>query len=123
MANCEGDRVAKYAGENLHQIVKKQEAFAKEDYVKALQDGFIATDTALLDGVFLFITYHVLTHQTGLTRTSHPAVPLPPSLSPRKIFFTWYVFLRKWVLNSGKCRRFTDSAWSERTCHSVIKRS
>jgi protein phosphatase PTC2/3 len=52
MADFKGDRVAKYAGENVHEIVKKQEAFAKEDYVKALQDGFIATDTALLEGAF-----------------------------------------------------------------------
>ena len=52
MTNFKGDRVAKYAGENVHQIVRKQEAFAKEDYVQALQDGFIATDTALLEGVF-----------------------------------------------------------------------
>jgi len=48
-----GDRVAKYAGENVHQIVRKQAAFEKGDYVKALQDGFVATDTALMDGIFL----------------------------------------------------------------------
>ena len=77
VTDCEGDRVAKYAGENVHQIVKKQEAFAKEDYVKALQDGFIATDTALQEGVFLLIAYRILTHQTGSTRTSHPVVQLP----------------------------------------------
>jgi hypothetical protein len=50
-----GDRVAKYAGENVHQIVRKQPAFEKGDYVKALQDGFIATDSALMDGIF-FLT-------------------------------------------------------------------
>lgn len=92
MTDGEGDRVAKYAGENLHQIVKKQEAFAKEDYVKALQDGFIATDTALLEGVFLKVAYHLLTHQTDFTRTSHPVVPLPLLLSLRRMCFTWYVF-------------------------------
>jgi hypothetical protein len=45
-----GDRVAKYAGEHVHEIVRKQESFEKEDYVKALQDGFVGTDTALLEG-------------------------------------------------------------------------
>ena len=45
-----GDRVAKYAGEHVHQIVKKQQAFSKEEYAEALQDGFIATNTALLEG-------------------------------------------------------------------------
>jgi protein phosphatase PTC2/3 len=47
-----GDRVAKYAGEHVHEIVRKQEAFEKEDYVKALQDGFVGTDTALLEGMY-----------------------------------------------------------------------
>lgn len=49
---CVGDRVAKYAGENVHEIVKKQEAFQKADYIKALEDGFLATDTALQEGIF-----------------------------------------------------------------------
>jgi protein phosphatase 2C family protein 2/3 len=46
-----GDRVAKYAGEHVYQIVRKQPAFDKGDYTKALQDGFIATDTALSEGI------------------------------------------------------------------------
>ena len=45
-----GIGVANYAAKNLHLIVQKQEAFAKEDYKKALQDGFVGTDTALLKG-------------------------------------------------------------------------
>ncbi|KAH9881454.1 Protein phosphatase 2C 2 [Plenodomus lingam] len=43
-----GDKVAIYTGENLHQIVAKQEAFKKGDIKKALQDGFLATDRAIL---------------------------------------------------------------------------
>jgi hypothetical protein len=50
-----GDRVAKYAGEQVHQIVRKQPAFDKGDYTKALQDGFIATDTALSEGIHLLL--------------------------------------------------------------------
>ncbi|KAF2846314.1 protein phosphatase-like protein 2c [Plenodomus tracheiphilus IPT5] len=43
-----GDKVALYTGENLHQIVAKQEAFKSGDIKKALQDGFLATDRAIL---------------------------------------------------------------------------
>ncbi|PVI07832.1 PP2C-domain-containing protein [Periconia macrospinosa] len=43
-----GDKVAQYTGENLHQIVAKQEAFKEGDIKKALQDGFLATDRAIL---------------------------------------------------------------------------
>ncbi|CAG5182435.1 uncharacterized protein ALTATR162_LOCUS10160 [Alternaria atra] len=43
-----GDKVALYAGEQLHQIVAKQEAFKQGDIKKALQDGFLATDRAIL---------------------------------------------------------------------------
>jgi serine/threonine protein phosphatase PrpC len=45
-----GDKVALFAGENIHQIVKKQGAFKEGDYEKALKDGFLATDRAILDG-------------------------------------------------------------------------
>ncbi|RAL64380.1 hypothetical protein DID88_001856 [Monilinia fructigena] len=43
-----GDRVALFAGENIHQIVAKQEAFQKGDIEQALKDGFLATDRAIL---------------------------------------------------------------------------
>ncbi|KAF2262268.1 protein phosphatase-like protein 2c [Lojkania enalia] len=43
-----GDKVAIYAGEHLHEIVAKQEAFKEGDLKKALQDGFLATDRAIL---------------------------------------------------------------------------
>ncbi|KAF1839206.1 PP2C-domain-containing protein [Decorospora gaudefroyi] len=44
-----GDKVALYAGEQLHQIVAKQESFKEGDIKKALQDGFLATDRAILN--------------------------------------------------------------------------
>ncbi|GFF49629.1 protein phosphatase 2C homolog 3 [Aspergillus udagawae] len=44
-----GDKVALFAGENLHKIVAKQEAFAKGDIEQALKDGFLATDRAILE--------------------------------------------------------------------------
>jgi len=43
-----GDRVAQFAGENIHEIVAKQEAFQKGDFEQALKDGFLATDRAIL---------------------------------------------------------------------------
>lgn len=45
-----GDKVALYTGENLHQIIAKQEAFKKGDYEQALKDGFLAIDRAILSG-------------------------------------------------------------------------
>lgn len=45
-----GDKVALFAGDNLHEIVKKQETFKKGDYEQALKDGFLATDRAILSG-------------------------------------------------------------------------
>ncbi|KAL2011765.1 hypothetical protein VTN00DRAFT_4483 [Thermoascus crustaceus] len=44
-----GDKVAQFAGENIHKIVAKQESFAKGDIEQALKDGFLATDRAILE--------------------------------------------------------------------------
>lgn len=43
-----GDKVAIYTGEHLHEIVTKQEAYKSGDLKKALQDGFLAADRAIL---------------------------------------------------------------------------
>ena len=48
-----GDKVAIYTGERLHEIVAKQDAFKEGDIKKALQDGFLATDRAILSGTVL----------------------------------------------------------------------
>lgn len=45
-----GDKVALFAGEKLHQIVAKQESFARGDIEQAMKDGFLATDRAILEG-------------------------------------------------------------------------
>ena len=45
-----GDKVALFAGENVHKIVAKQESFASGDIEQALKDGFLATDRAILEG-------------------------------------------------------------------------
>jgi protein phosphatase 2C family protein 2/3 len=48
-----GDKVAIYTGEHLHDIVTKQEAYKSGDLKKALQDGFLAADRAILSGMLL----------------------------------------------------------------------
>ncbi|KAJ6150835.1 hypothetical protein N7470_007429 [Penicillium chermesinum] len=44
-----GDKVALFAGENLHKIVAQQESFAQGDIEQAMKDGFLATDRAILE--------------------------------------------------------------------------
>ncbi|KAH7350854.1 phosphatase 2C-domain-containing protein [Rhexocercosporidium sp. MPI-PUGE-AT-0058] len=44
-----GDKVALFAGENIHPIIAKQDAFKKGDLEQALKDGFLATDRAILN--------------------------------------------------------------------------
>lgn len=46
-----GEKVAQFAGENIHKIVAKQDAFSKGDIEQALKDGFLATDRAILNGM------------------------------------------------------------------------
>lgn len=52
-----GDKVALYAGEHLHKILAKQEAFKSENFEQALKDGFLATDRAILNGARRYFTY------------------------------------------------------------------
>jgi protein phosphatase 2C family protein 2/3 len=56
-----GDKVAIYTGEHLHEIVTKQEAYKSGDLKKALQDGFLAADRAILSGMQLHIRFRSLT--------------------------------------------------------------
>jgi protein phosphatase 2C family protein 2/3 len=49
-----GDKVAIFTGEQLHHIVAKQEAFKTGNLEKALKDGFLATDRAILSGIWIF---------------------------------------------------------------------
>lgn len=47
-----GDKVALFAGENIHKILAKQAAFKSKDFEQALKDGFLATDRAILSGEY-----------------------------------------------------------------------
>lgn len=49
-----GEKVALYTGENLHKIVAKQDAFKELNFEQALKDGFLATDKAILDGMYAY---------------------------------------------------------------------
>ena len=51
-----GDKVALFAGENIHKIIAKQEAFKSGDFEQALKDGFLATDRAILNGRVFCVT-------------------------------------------------------------------
>ncbi|KAK4463466.1 phosphatase 2C-domain-containing protein [Cladorrhinum samala] len=44
-----GDKVALFAGDNIHNIVAKQDTFKSGNYEQALKDGFLATDRAILN--------------------------------------------------------------------------
>ncbi|KAL2872182.1 PP2C family serine/threonine-protein phosphatase [Aspergillus lucknowensis] len=44
-----GDKVALFAGDNVHKIIARQESFGKGDIEQALKDGFLATDRAILE--------------------------------------------------------------------------
>lgn len=45
-----GDKVALFTGENMHNIVARQDTFKAGNYEQALKDGFLATDRAILNG-------------------------------------------------------------------------
>ncbi|KAK2603694.1 Protein phosphatase 2C 2 [Conoideocrella luteorostrata] len=44
-----GDKVALFTGENIHNIILKQDTFKSGDYAQGLKDGFLATDRAILN--------------------------------------------------------------------------
>ena len=46
-----GDKVALFAGDNIHKIIAKQDTFKAGKYEQALKDGFLATDRAILNGM------------------------------------------------------------------------
>lgn len=45
-----GEKVAQFAGENIHKIIAKQEGFKSGNLEQAMKDGFLATDRAILNG-------------------------------------------------------------------------
>lgn len=55
-----GDKVANFAGENIHRIVAKQENFKNANYEQALKDGFLATDRAILSGMSYSIRHRLM---------------------------------------------------------------
>ncbi|KAF3915969.1 hypothetical protein AA313_de0207384 [Arthrobotrys entomopaga] len=45
-----GDGVALFSGQNVHKIIAKQSDFPTGNYEKAMKDGFLACDRAILQG-------------------------------------------------------------------------
>ena len=60
-----GDKVAHFAGENIHKIVAKQEAFRQGNLEQALKDGFLATDRAILSGASPASTWCTFLHRSS----------------------------------------------------------
>lgn len=95
-----GDKVALFAGENLHKIVAQQDSFAQGDIEQALKDGFLATDRAILEGSWSTLEMsgrsippppdYVMLAQTRNTKRKCPAVPRQQALS-RSTRSGWYV--------------------------------
>jgi serine/threonine protein phosphatase PrpC len=67
-----GDKVALFAGENIHNIVTKQDTFKAGNYEQALKDGFLATDRAILNGTVVPVPF--FPHVPLSTSTSHFSV-------------------------------------------------
>ena len=75
-----GDKVALFAGENIHKIIAKQEAFKAGDFEQALKDGFLATDRAILNGSLSPIHHMQLTELAQIRSTKRKSlVALPLS--------------------------------------------
>ena len=50
-----GDKVALFSGDNIHNIIAKQDTFKAGNYEQALKDGFLATDRAILNGTLALL--------------------------------------------------------------------
>ena len=110
-----GDRVALFAGDNIHQIIAKQEAFKKGDIEQALKDGFLATDRAILNGLraYFRMGHKKLTLDLqirGMRKKSLDVLLLWEFSQLRR--FMWYEqssFYSKLcvLITLGKCRRFS----------------
>jgi protein phosphatase 2C family protein 2/3 len=92
-----GDKVAVYAGENLHHIIAKQEAFKSGDLDKAIKDGFLATDRAILNGARFPPEYSYFAPADKYIQTQNMKKRFRGaqlvSASSRVTRYTWYVGL------------------------------
>ena len=72
-----GDKVATFCGNNLQNILLRQESFKKGNYVQGLKDGFLAVDRAMLGGTyFCDLMLSVPRHSSQSPKlTAHPLDP------------------------------------------------
>lgn len=76
-----GDKVAIFAGENIHQIISKQDTFKAGNYEQALKDGFLATDRAILNGTLRDIP--AVWRQTAQVAPEASILPVAAALGGR----------------------------------------
>jgi hypothetical protein len=126
-----GDKVALYTGDNLHKIVAKQEAFKQGDLKKALQDGFLATDRAILSGRHLQDDPPLLTgladscNQTPNTKRKSPVAlrQLQFLLRTKSTAYVDPRYLAKHLLNiAGQCRRLSNRLGNKGPGETVVLR-
>ena len=131
-----GDKVAIYAGENLHKVIAKQDAFKDNNFEQALKDGFLATDRAILNGRSLlfrpFLTRSDLSTQTPNTRKKCLAA-LPRSASSHTTRSMWYVsstparsqigVAQLPLIITGKCWRLKNCPRCEGSRKALVLRS
>lgn len=68
-----GDKVALFAGANIHDIIAKQDTFKAGNYEQALKDGFLATDRAILNGT-IFLNKNPFPWQAAVGCACHALV-------------------------------------------------
>lgn len=70
-----GDKVALFAGDNIHNIIAKQDTFKTGNYEQALKDGFLATDRAILNGMVAPFPCRERKERKGGTRKTRDSKP------------------------------------------------
>ncbi|KAF4447309.1 protein phosphatase [Fusarium austroafricanum] len=114
-----GDKVALFTGQNIHNIIFKQDTFKSGDYAQGLKDGFLATDRAILNGmrqplVFFYLPPTARGHTNchlvfGITNANVPFfAPLDPKYEEEVSGCTACVSLiagnKLYVANAGDSR-------------------
>lgn len=77
-----GDKVALFAGDNIHNIIAKQDTFKTGNYEQALKDGFLATDRAILNGMVAPFPCRERKERKGGTRKARDSKPFLCSEPP-----------------------------------------
>jgi protein phosphatase 2C family protein 2/3 len=66
-----GDKVATFCGNNMQNIILRQESFKKGNYTQGLKDGFLAVDRAMLGGAY-FVPCDAFDHPSKTPKADSP---------------------------------------------------